>query len=139
LQTIDKYAIVKSMEKRGEKMKNVKIQNESKIDGSQKVVNLFAKTGESTIAVSTCYDGSSDMTFGFENVTDWRWDESWELDGITVQNIGCYVLPVDCEVTFSGTIEITELPDLLYYIGEVAETVVSKAIDVTQLARDRRL
>ena len=122
-------------------MENVKFVSVSKglLADSQRVINLFAKTGESTIAVSTCYNGSSDMTFGFERVSDWRWDESWELDGTRVQNIGCYALPVESDIEVYGTIEITELPELLYKLSEICETVVSKAIDVTQLARDRRL
>ena len=121
----------------GEKMKNVTLESVSKIDGSERVVNLFAKTGESTIAVNTCYNGSSDMTFGFESVTDWQLLEMKEDE--TVQNVGSYLLPVDCDLVLKGTIDVTELPDLLYQISEICEPVVGKAIESTQLARDRRL
>jgi len=121
----------------GEKMKNVTLESVSKIDGAERVVNLFAKTGESTIAVNTCYNGSSDMTFGFESVTDWNLLEMPEDE--TVQNVGSYLLPVDCDLVIKGTIDVTELPDLLMAISEIAEPVVSKGIVRTQLARSRRV
>ena len=117
----------------GEKMKNVTLESVSKIDGSERVVNLFAKTGESTIAVNTCYNGSSDMTFGFESVTDWNLLDSNREE--TVRNIGSYLLPVDCDLVMKGTVDVTELADLLFDISQICEPVVGKAIESTQLRR----
>ena len=114
-------------------MKNVTLENVSKIDGSERVVNLFAKTGESTIAVNTCYNGSSDMTFGFESVTDWNLLDSNREE--TVRNIGSYLLPVDCDLVMKGTVDVTELADLLFDISQICEPVVGKAIESTQLRR----
>ena len=118
----------------GEKMKNVTLESVSKIDGSERVVNLFAKTGESTIAVNTCYNGSSDMTFGFEGVTDWNLLDSISREE-TVRNIGSYTLPVDCDLVMKGTVDVTELADLLFDISQICEPVVGKAIESTQLRR----
>lgn len=114
-------------------MKNIKLVPVEKIDGSERVINIFAKTGESTLAVNTCYNGSSDMSFGYESVTDWQWDESWIEDGIETRNIGSYRLPVDCDLVMSGTFEPVDLPEVLRDIAEICEPAVARALEDTQL------
>jgi len=90
-------------------MKNI---NEVYSGTGELVVNLFTKDNHDVVSVTTCYNGSSLMDFGWEKHFEYP-----HVDNNEIQVLGRFALKYGETSGVEGTLEFSELPEFFDWMN----------------------